>query len=334
MRGYLNSLIAVAAALVFIILLLLSVAEDPFETLIAFMSGPFSNTYLVGNMLATAAILIIAGAGMSISFQAGLFNLGGEGQIYTAGTAAAVTGLLLPPGIGIAGMVAISAVGISTGALIAALSGYLRAKFRVHELISTFLLSSALVYLINFLIAHPLRNTSGFLQSTRKIPEAFHLSSFLEPSNLTAALPIALTAAVLLALWLYRSPPGYELRVSGSNPAFANFGRISRMKCSILPLAVSGGAFGLAGSLMVLSTQHAAIVGFTSGYGWNGIAVALIARRNPLFAIPAGLLMAWLETGIRTAMSGTSLGFQLSTIIRGLLLLLITMQFLKERRAA
>jgi ABC-type uncharacterized transport system permease subunit len=182
------------------------------------------------------------------------------------------------------------------------------------------------------LISNPLRDKSGFLQSTKKLSEAFHLPSILAPSNLTIAAVIALVSAGLLAIWLYRSPRGYELRVFGSNPSFAGFGRINSTTSTILPLAVNGAFFGLAGSLMVMSTQHAAIVGFSSGYGWNGIAIALIARSNPLMTIPAALLMSWMETGIRTAMSGTSLSFHMSTLIRGIILLLITLQFLRKQR--
>jgi simple sugar transport system permease protein len=333
-KRYLNSLIAMIIAIGLILIVLALTADQPMKALTAFLFGPLRNTYHTGNMLAAAAILMLCGTGMAISFQSGLFNLGGEGQIYVGGSVGALAGLIIPVSFGGLGIPIILITGIVCGALIAGLSGLLRAVYKIHELISSFLLSSALVLAMDFLIAGPLRDTSGFLQSTRRIPEAFHLPSILPPSNLSSALFIGLSGAVIAFLWLYKTPTGYEIRVQGSNPAFALYGRIPRTRTTILPMAVNGGFYGLAGALMVLSTQHAAIVGFSSGYGWNGIAISLIAFNNPLMTIPAALLLAWIESGIRAAMSGASMSFQLSTLIRGIILLLITLQFIRRRAKA
>jgi simple sugar transport system permease protein len=333
-KRYLNSLIAMIIAIGLILIVLALTADQPMKALTAFLFGPLRNTYHTGNMLAAAAILMLCGTGMAISFQSGLFNLGGEGQIYVGGSVGALAGLIIPVSFGGLGIPIILITGIVCGALIAGLSGLLRAVYKIHELISSFLLSSALVLAMDFLIAGPLRDTSGFLQSTRRIPEAFHLPSILPPSNLSSALFIGLSGSVIAFLWLYRTPTGYEIRVQGSNPAFALYGRIPQTRTTILPMAVNGGFYGLAGALMVLSTQHAAIVGFSSGYGWNGIAISLIAFNNPLMTIPAALLLAWIESGIRAAMSGASMSFQLSTLIRGIILLLITLQFIRRRAKA
>ncbi len=333
MRDYLNTLLVLIIAAVIIMILLLLLTPAPLKTLENFVFGPFANIYNLGNMLSIAAVLIICGTGMTISFQAGLFNLGGEGQIYLAGTVGALLGLILPADLGYIGSLIMIIAGAAAGGATAAVSGVLSHRYRIHELISSFLLSGAIVFFIDFLIAAPLRDPEGFLQSTRKIPEQFYLPSILEPSNLSAAIFIAVFSAISIALWLYKTPGGYELRVFGTNPSFADFGGISRQRYTILPLAVSGACYGLAGTLMVLSTQHAAIVGFSSGYGWNGIVIALIAGNNPLMTIPAALLLAWIETGIRTAMSGTSLSFELSTVIRGIILLLITLHLSAGRRS-
>ncbi|MCF7934066.1 MAG: ABC transporter permease [Spirochaetia bacterium] len=332
MRRYRDTAAALCAAAAAVVLLLTILSPDPAGTIGSLIRGPFANTYTFGNMLATMSILIICGAGMTISFQAGLFNLGGEGQIYSAGLAGAVIGLLLPVQTGIIGTLLIMIIGTAVGALIAGVSGYLLYRFRIHELISSFLLSGALVYFVDFLISNPLRDTDGFLQSTRQIPQAFRLPSILPPSNLTSALFFAVITAASLAFWLYRMRGGYELRVFGTNPSFAEFGAIPHKRYTILPMLITGACYGLAGTLMVLSTQYAAIMGFTAGYGWNGIAVALIAGNNPILVIPAAFLLAWLETGIRTAMSGSSLSFDMSNVIRGIILLSITLRLAGSRR--
>ena len=332
MKRAARPLILILLTLVTSFTLLLIVSPEPGKAFITFLTGPFSNLYTAGNTLAIAAILIISGCGISISFTAGLFNLGGEGQIYTSALAGTLTALSLPAGAGIPGMLLVIGVSMATGALIAGVSGVLKHRFHIHELISSFLLSGAQLSLVDYLISGPLRDTDSFLQTTRQIDASMHMTSILPPSNLTATIFIACLTAAALWLWLYHMPGGYELRVIGTNREFAAFGGISRGTYTIVPLLVNGACFGLAGALMVLSTQHASIIGFTSGYGWNGIVIALIAGNNPLLTIPSALLLAWMETGTRAAMAGSSMSFEISEVIRGIILLFITLKLVFPRR--
>ncbi len=332
MNKLLHSLYLIILFIVIIFAILLLISPEPVTAFMNFVTGPFSNLYTAGNLFAIAAILIICGAGVSIAFQAGLFNLGGEAQIYSSALVGTMVGLVLPQGSGILGILIVIVISMLTGAAIAALSGFLKYRYKIHELISSFLLSGGLLSLTDYLISNPLRDQESFLQTTKRLPQSFFLPSILPPSNLTITILIACIVAVILWIWLYKMPGGYELRVFGLNKDFAEFGNISKKRYTILPLMISGACFGLAGALMVLSTQHAAIVGFSSGYGWNGIVIALIAGNNPILTIPAALLLAWIETGTRTAMAGSSVSFEMSEVIRGMILLLVTLRFFKGKR--
>lgn len=311
------------AALVIIILLLIT-SKEPAGALSRLIGGPLSSRYSFGNMLSKTAILSLCGAGMAISLKAGSFNLGGEGQIYFSSLLAAMLAIELPERWGVLGIMLILVAGAVSGGLIAAVSGILRYRFRIHELISSFLLSGALVALADFLISGPLRDTESFLQRTEIIPEAFHLDSLLPPSNFSAAVFIAAAIVCLLGFWLFSMRGGYELRVFGENSSFSAFGDIPEKRNTILPITISGACYGTAGVLLMLTSQHAAVIGFTSGYGWNGITAALISGMNPIATIPASLLLSWIESGVRTAMSESSLSLSLSSIIRGIILLFIT----------
>ncbi len=333
MSRLLHSLYLIVLFIVIIFTILLLISPEPVMAFEDFVTGPFSNIYNTGNLFAIAAILIICGTGVSISFQAGLFNLGGEAQIYSSALVGTLVGLALPEGSGFFGILVVIIISMITGAAIATISGFLRYRYHIHELISSFLLSGGLLSLTDFLISNTFRDSKSFLQTTSKLPESFYLPSILPPSNLTITILIACTVACILWFWLYKMAGGYEMRVFGLNKDFAEFGNISSRRYTILPLMINGACFGLAGALMILSTQHAAIVGFSAGYGWNGIVIALIAANNPIMTIPAAFLLAWVETGTRTAMAGSSVSLEMSEVIRGMILLMITLRFFKNRRS-
>lgn len=318
-----------------IFLLFILFSSDPVRAMRLFLTGPFSSVYAFGGMLSQMGIMVLAGTGICLSYRGGLFNLGGEGQIYTGATASALIALALPVLIpGPLGVLLIIMMAALIGGAIAGLSGFLKFHLGIHELISSFLLSGTLVYLNDYLITYLFRDTSSYLITTRTIPVRFMLTDLLPPSTLSVAFPVALTAAVVAGFWLFKTPGGYELRMFGRNPSFAAFGGISIRRMSVLPLALSGACYGMAGALMVLGNQHAAILDFTEGLGWNGIVVALIAGLDPWLTIPAGLVLAWLESGSRAAMAGSSVSFELSSIIQGMLLFFITLRFVGRKPQA
>jgi len=320
--------IALGAALLLIFLAVFIFSTQPLHTLASFFSGSFRGTYYFGNFLNSSAILAIAGTGMALAFRGGVFNLGGEGQVYSSALAAtllllqfAPTGL--PGPLGILLSLALAAV---VGGSIASVSGYLKMRWRTDELISSFLLSSSLVYVIDYLITGPLRDSSSFLLSSPEIAERFRLTPLLPPSHLNISLPVAILLAVISFRFLFHSSAGYELRLCGLNGEFARYGGISVHRYDIVPMALSGAYYGLAGGLYVIGTQYAAVQGFTSGIGWDGIAVALVARNHPLFTLPAAMLFAFIETGARNATVMADFSSELGSIVRATVLFLITIR--------
>lgn len=324
-------MVTLGITLILVIGLLVILSPQPLATISLLFIGPWKSTYALGSLLASASTGILGGIGIALAFQAGLFNLGGEGQIYSGATVATIVALYVPAMPGFLGKVVLLAVGGLTGGCIAGISGFLKVRYRIHELISSFLLSGAVVYACDAVITDILRDASGFLLATPFISSSYYLRPILVPSPLTLAFPLAIVLAVGASLWVKLSPGGYELRMAGLNPTFTAYGGISLRRMTIKLMALSGGFFGLAGALLVLGEQHRAIVGFTSGYGWNGITVALIALLDPIAAIPAAIFLSWLNSGIQAAMAGTSLSYELGTIVQGTVLFLITLQFSRRR---
>ncbi len=326
--------VAISAAVLLILSAVLIFSGEPLYTLVSFFSGAFKGRYYFGNFLNTAGILTIAGTGMAVAFRGGGFNLGGGGQGYSSALSATLfllwadtAGFAGFPGIVLA-LVTASVVGI----VIASISGFLKMQWETDELISSFLLSSSLVYVIDYLITGPLRDESSFLLSSPEIAERFRLTPLLEPSHLNLGFFTAILIGIVAYRFLFHSSAGYELRMCGLNREFARYGGISVRKYDIIPMGLSGALYGLAGGFYVVGTQYAAVQGFTSGIGWDGIAVALVARNHPLLTLPAALLFAFIETGARNATVVGDFSSELGSIIRATVLFLITIRIARRKR--
>jgi len=323
-------IISVILAAVLLLLFLFD-PQSPADIYRSFFRGPFASSYSIGSLLSKASLLMIAGTGAAVAFRGGQFNLGGEGQTYGGAAAAAVLALYLPRIPGIIGIPVILTAAVLLGAAAAAVSAFLKIKWNIHELISSFLLSGGLVHIFDYLIAGPLRDSDSFLIAAPLIPDIYHFSELSPSFPITMTLPAGLLTAGAAHVWLFRSIPGYRLRIFGANPSCARYGGISSIRQTVYALSVSGGLYGLTGALAVLGIHHQAIQGLTSGLGWDGITVALAAGISPAYTVLTSLLIAFIDSGIEASMAGSSVTYDLGLIIKGTILLLVTLQFSRRR---
>ena len=306
-------LLTFAAALAVIVPILALSADDPKAALVAFFAKPFSSWWYFGNTLNMAALYILAGTGSALALRAGTFNLGGEAQIYAAALAAAIAipetaarlsaESSLSPGVALfAGL----AAAVAAGGLLGFLPGWLRAKRGTSELLSSFLLSAACVPAVDYLVVGPFRDGANNLVATRMLPESARLAPFAAPSYLNASFPAALAVALAAAFFLGRTGPGFKYRVSGTAREFAKF---------------SGYPVGF---VAVAGTWYRCHQGFSAGMGWSALAVALMAKSEPLAVIPAAFLLAWLQSASAAAMLSTRLGFDATSLIQAVIFLVVS----------
>jgi simple sugar transport system permease protein len=295
-----------------------------------FFLAPWSSPWFIGNTLDGASLLAIAALGIALSFRAGTFNLGGEGQVYLGGLAASLILLHFKSLEGPGALLFAALIAILVGALMAAISGFLKVLTGADELITSFLIAASLSPVADYLISGPLRDPESSLLALPRFSETRSLPHLLPPSSLNLATPIALLLLILAYLILSRTGTGYRLRVAGSNPAFAFFGGIRSELYWTPALAFSGSLHGLTGFFSVAGTYGLCHRGFPSGLGWNAIAVALIARNNPLAIIPAALAYAWLAAGSEAALLSSGINFETAAFVQALVLLLVTMRYLPK----
>ena len=321
-----------------VVVLIFILSKTPGRTIYYFFVGPFTNKYALGNMLNVAVPLVFTGLGMAVAFKSSVFNLGGEGQTYVGGLAATAVCLALPTANGFLGIVLALAAAIVVSGFIAGLSGYFRMKWNADEMISSFLVSYALVFIVNHFVTGPLHDPKNNMLVTSMHASQYSLPYIFLPSKLNVSAFIALLAVVLVFLFMNRSHIGYEMRMCGLNREFSRYGGIDVSRYLVLPMVISGALHGLGGGFMVLGTYHATYEGFSAGMGWNGIAVALIAGNNPLGVLPAALLFAYLDAGAKSAMLNGDVTFEIASIAQSFIFYFVSAQalysFARKRRAA
>jgi simple sugar transport system permease protein len=316
-------LLILAASLLAAVVLIFLLSKDPVKTLSLFFLGPFRNAYYFGNMINGAVPLVFGGLGVSVAMKSGNLNLGGEGQVYSGALITAVAALAFE-GAGYAGAAAALLAGAFFAGLAAAFSGLCKVRWNTNELITSFLVSNALVLVANYCVTGPFLDPDTSLQATRKIPEMFRLPLVLPPSNLSAAVFFALIAVALVQVFLYRTLAGYEIRMSGLNPMFARYGGINTGFNVIASMFLSGALYGAAGGMAVYGTYFSVVKEFSQGLGWNSLAVALIARSKPALVVPAALFFAWIGAGARLAMQFSDVTVEIASIVQSVVFFLVS----------
>jgi simple sugar transport system permease protein len=276
--------------------------------------------------------LILTGLAVVMAFRGGFFNIGGEGQLYAGGISSAMVGVLdLGVPAPVHALLSIG-VGVLAGSLWGALAGYLRAWRGVHEVIGTILLNFIALHLVNYLALGPL-SAGGGVGRTAYIRPSAVLWVLPFPGNtlVSTGLLLSVACAFLCQGLLYRTEIGWETRALGENPIAARYAGISVNRYTVGLMALAGGLAGLAGALETCGTHHAFHAKFAPGYGFDGIAVAFLARAEPWAVIPAALFISTLRTADSALQFEVGVPKEMVLILEGALIVLIAVLHQRER---
>ncbi|MCX7775609.1 MAG: ABC transporter permease [Spirochaetaceae bacterium] len=298
-------LIALGAAVAAIgmgAIVLAILGKDPLAVYTVILTEPLRDMFGLTEIAVRMTPLILVALGIAISFRSGILNIGAEGQIQMGVIAAAATAIFLP-GLpkGLAMPLSLLA-GTVAGALWAGIAGWLRARLKVSELLSTVMLNYIAAQLYGFLLRGPmidpaeLQVGSGTPQSVR-LPRGAWIDRIIPGTRLHYGLVIALVAAVLVYILLWRTRWGYEMRAAGAEPKAARYGGIAVESCLIGAMVLAGAFAGLAGAVEVTGVHRRAIEGISSGYGFSGIVVALFGGLHPAGIVPSAFFFGLLLIG-------------------------------------
>ena len=316
--------VAAAAALSVVAsaLLVALSGHNPFAAFAAMLKGALGSPHQVGFALNRATPYLLAGSGVALCFRAGVINIGAEGQIALGGVGAAALALHFPASLSVLAAVAALAGGALFGALWAALATAIHLGRRVHEVLTTLLLNFVALLLVQQTLAGPLGQFgAGFLQSP-ELPRAAWLWKVPE-FGAHAGFPIALVAAATLSLTVWRTPFGFSLRVAGSSRRAAAYAGFSAPAITWSVMLIAGALAGLAGAVEVLGVQHRLIEGFSLGFGFKAVTVALLGALEPLAVVPAALFVGMLEAGAQSMQRQIGVPSALVIVIEGITMLFV-----------
>ena len=260
--------------------------------------GGFGNTRVTFVTISEVTPLIFTGVANAVAFKCGLFNIGVAGQFIIGMLAAAIVGTVpgLNPVIHISLIILAGFIG---GGIWGAIPGYLKAKVGTHEVINTIMMNYIAMAFANFIILRTSFGVEG-KASTPNIQKSAELHRFVSGSGANISIFLAIAVAIFIFWLLWKTTVGYEIRAVGINPHAAEYGGINIAKNTVLAMVISGAIAGIGGATQVAGVLHNA-KDFMSlpSYGFDGIAVALLAKSNPIGCIASALLFGTLNSSCR-----------------------------------
>lgn len=289
----------------------------------ALISGAFGSIRSVGQTLLAATPLMFTAMAFSMAHRCGMFNLGGEGQFYIGAIFGAWVGFAvkLPQPLHILAVVLAGAIG---GMLTAFVPAILKAKRGVHEVIICIMMNYIAINVTNYLVHSdgPLRQGSTmpatpFIQDTAKLPVLLKGTSF------TGGYFIAVFIAILFYYYLWKTREGYKIRAVGGNPTAAECGGIKSVRYSVLALAIAGALAGIGGSVEIIGIHNRFYAQFSSGYGFEGVAVSMLGSNHPFGIILSALLFGALKSGAMAMQIQAKTNAELVKILQALVIFFI-----------
>jgi general nucleoside transport system permease protein len=312
-------LVNLAAALILSALVVLAAGADPIEAMIVLATGAAGDGASLGYTLYYATNFILTGLAVAVPFHAGVFNIGGEGQAYIGGLLASLVCLLAGPVLGpLAIPLAVLAAAVG-GALWALAPAWLRVARGSHVVITTIMFNFIASAVMTFLLINVLIAPGQSAPETVGFPAATWMPSLdwlLGPSPLNLTFPLALMLAAAVWIFLRHSRVGFEVRAAGANPEAARAAGISVGAATVLALTLGGALAGLVAVNELMGAQHRLLLDFPAGYGFMGIAVALMGRNHPLGICLAALFFGALYQG------GTELSFDMPKVTRDIVVVI------------
>ncbi|HUQ20044.1 MAG TPA: ABC transporter permease [Gemmatimonadaceae bacterium] len=284
----------------------------------------FATLTLISDMLVRATPLILAGLAVAFAFQAGVLNIGAEGQLLIGAASATSVALALTPLLGRLVLPIALIVGAIAGGLWALIAAELRRRFRVLEVISTIMLNFVAIFLVGFLVRGPLQEPTHIYPQTVELNPEARLPILIPGTRLHAGFAIAVICCIAGWWILRRTAAGFRLRIIGANPSAGRVaGRIDVEKTARNIFLVSGALAGLAGAIEVHGVTFALYENLSPGYGYTAIAVALLADLNPLLVLVTGVFFGALETLASALQRDVGIPATLVSVIEALVVLIV-----------
>lgn len=317
-------LVAVSIAYAIALVTLFLISEDPVYIIQQFVLGPFSSVRRVGSIINQAIPFVFTGLCFCFMYAVNKFNLAGEGIFMFAGCMSTLVAVNLGEGLPFPLMVLILlVVGAITGIVMIAIPALLDAKFKANIVVVSLMLNSILVFLSIWVLKYQMRDPSIGAMGSYPLPDNAVLPNIFGKFRIQAGLFFAIIAVILVAILFYKMVFGYKMRVVGSNPLFAKACGINMMGTIVAAQLIGGALAGMGGTCEILGNYDRFKWTASTQHGFDGLMVAVLARRNPLLVPVAALLLSYIRIGANVVNSKGDIPTEFITVIQGIVILLV-----------
>lgn len=320
-KDFMNVLIPVLSIiLAFVIgmIIILCLGANPIQAIGYLFRGAFGTITNFANTVVRSMPLIFCGLCTCFAYRCGVFNLGGEGQFLMGAMGAIAVSLLIGaegPWVTVLAIVA----GTLAGGFWGLLPGILKSWRGLNEMITTIMFNYVAILFMGFVYTSALRE--GSVPQTAPVPEATQIARIFPSLRITWGIVIAIVVGVAVWYFLFNTSKGFQLRAVGFNPTASQFNGFSVNRYRLMAFVVSGAIAGLGGACDILGTQFRLISGYGGGYGFDGVAIALIAQLNPIATMIVAYFFAVLRVGSTTMQVGTGVPTSVIDIIQAMVII-------------
>jgi ABC-type uncharacterized transport system permease subunit len=288
---------SVLLALAISAIIIVALKINPVLAFKSLIFGALGTPNSIAETLVKTTPLLFTGLSFALANRCGLINIGAEGQLYMGGLLATIVGVYVTGLPSVIHLPLALAVGMLGGGLWGLLAGILKVKFGASEIITTVMLNFIAINFSQFMVNGPITEPPGTLSQSMPIKATAKLPNILPGTRIHLGIFIALLFVVLYYIFLWRTKQGYEVRVAGFNVKAAKYSGINTSKNILLVMFLAGGMAGLAGANEILGIQGRLLRSISPGYGFDGIAVALIGLNHPAGIVIGAILFGMLRSG-------------------------------------
>lgn len=318
--------ITLAAALLVGALVMWVSGKDALNAYQILWDSAVGNQRAIANTLLAATPIIFTGIGTLVAFRAGVFNIGVEGSLYMGAWAAAWAGFTFTSAPGWVLIPLCILLGGLIGGLWGLIPGYLKARLRVDEVVSTIMLNYVAILLTSYLVTGPFLVPGMANAMSEEIAPQAQLPRLLERSQWNAGFFLAIAVVLIVAFMIQRTTLGYEVRTVGSNPMFARWSGVPVGGVIMRVMFISGFIGGIAGAVQVMGVYYRFIANFSPGLGFDGITVALLGRNTPFGTLLAALFFGGLRSGGSTMELFTNVPRDLVDILQAVIIFFVAIE--------
>jgi simple sugar transport system permease protein len=329
-KALLVPVLAIFTALVVGGIVIFAAGGNPFLAYYGLFVGGFGSAAAWSETAVWATPYIFAGLAVALAFKGGLFNIGAEGQLALGAVGAAWIGYALPEMLGVSippllHVFLALGVGALFGAVWAAIPGALKAYTGAHEVINTIMMNYIALNLVSFLLNGPMKDPDplSLTAATPAIAASARIPPLFTGLRIHWGFVLALLCAWLVWWLLSKTTLGFEIRTVGSNPDAAKYAGMNVKRLIILTMAISGVLAGLAGAIEVTGLNYRHQLGFSIGYGFDAIAIALLGKSHPLGVVLAAILFGGMRNGASYMQFMAQIPVDVISLIQGLILLFV-----------